>query len=339
MIKNKIKFLRLICIIILIPLIITGCNILLDYNDSTSEKKEEISITVPQGSGTSAIAEILKSNDLIKNKISFKLKVKNMGYDGKLNYGTFNLDKGMCMEDIVEIMATTVAEKEGITVTIPEGYSVEMIAKKIAEANICEENEFLNALNENYNFEFIKNIPEKEYNYKLQGFLFPNTYQFDIDAEPEKIIEKMLGEFEKQYEEITGKKNEENIFEIVNFASVIERESKLDSERNKIAGVIVNRLNKDMLLQVDATVIYPISKGLYDLDRVLFRDLEVDSLYNTYKYSGLPVGPICNPGREAIEAALNPEEHNYLYYHTDEEKQDGSHIFTETFEEHTATMN
>ncbi len=339
MIKNKKKFLRMICIIILIPIIIYGVNLLMDYNDSTSVTKEEVTVTVPQGSGTSAIAEILKSNDLIKNKLSFKLKVKNMGYDGKLNYGTFNLDKGMCMEDIIEIIATTVAEKEGITVTVPEGYSVEMIAKIMEEKNLCSSEEFLNALKENYNFEFIKNIPEKEYNYKLQGFLFPNTYQFDKDSEPSDIIETMLGEFEKQYKEISGEINSADIYEIITLASVVERESKLDSERAKIAGVIKNRLNNDMLLQVDATVIYPISKGMYDLDRVLYSDLEVDSLYNTYKYKGLPVGPICNPGREAIEASLNPEEHSYLYYHTDEEKQDGSHIFTETFDQHTATMN
>ena len=91
-----------------------------------------------------------------------------------------------------------------------------------------------------------------------------------------------------------------------------------------------------MLLQIDASVVYALSDGLYDVDRVLYKDLEIDSPYNTYKYKGLPAGPICNPGLESIRAAMNPTQHKYLYYHTDTNKNDGSHIFSETFAQHTA---
>jgi UPF0755 protein len=94
-----------------------------------------------------------------------------------------------------------------------------------------------------------------------------------------------------------------------------------------------------MKLQIDATVVYAISDGLYDVERVLYKDLETSSLYNTYKHTGLPVGPIANPGIKSIKAALNPDNHNYLYYRTDESKNDGSHIFTENFDAHTNANN
>ena len=122
--------------------------------------------------------------------------------------------------------------------------------------------------------------------------------------------------------------------EAINRAALIEREAKLDSERTMISGVIDNRLKIGMLLQIDASVVYVISDGLYDVDRVLYKHLEVDSPYNTYKYTGLPAGPICNAGIKSIEAAMTPKEHKYLYYHTDTEKNDGSHIFSETFAQH-----
>ena len=102
-----------------------------------------------------------------------------------------------------------------------------------------------------------------------------------------------------------------------------------------IAGVIENRLNLDMPLQIDASVVYAISGGMYDVERVLYKDLEVDSGYNTYKNKGLPTGPICNPGIKSIYAAMNPQKHQYLFYHTDTTKNDGSHIFSKTYEEHT----
>ena len=128
-----------------------------------------------------------------------------------------------------------------------------------------------------------------------------------------------------------------NSFQVLTLAAMVEREAKLDSERPKIAGVLNNRLNQNMLLQIDSTVLYPLTNGLYNKEVVTYDDLEVDSPYNTYKYSGMPVGPICNPGLACIKAVLQPEEHNYLYYHVINEET-GEHIFTETLEEHEETM-
>lgn len=126
-------------------------------------------------------------------------------------------------------------------------------------------------------------------------------------------------------------------YELVNRAAIVEREAKLDEERPIIAGVINNRLEQGMMLQMCPTVLYPITNGIYDKSEVTYDDLEVESLYNTYKNTGLPVGPICNPGAVSLNAVLNPTEHNYLYYHVDN-AETGSHIFTETYQEHVDTQ-
>ena len=198
------------------------------------------------------------------------------------------------------------------------------------EKNLCNADDFLNALSDNYDYSFIKDIPDVDYKYKLQGFLFPNTYTFSKDTTAHNIIDIMLGEFERQYNSIASEnKTAHSMYEIITKASLIERESMIENERYLISGVIENRLEKDMPLQIDATVLYAITDGLYDANVVL---------YNTYKYYGLPVGPICNPGLSSIDAAMKPDSNNYLYYHTNEEKGDGSHIFTETLNEHNETM-
>lgn len=166
--------------------------------------------------------------------------------------------------------------------------------------------------------------------------MFPQTYEFFKTATAHEIINTMLGEFEKQYSKISDIKNID--YDTVVLASLVEREAKLDTERGKIAGVIKNRLNENMLLQIDATVVYAITNGLYNADKVYYKDLENPSPYNTYKYKGLPVGAICNPGIKSLKAALMPDIHKYKFYHTDENKKDGSHIFTENYDEHLASQ-
>ena len=149
------------------------------------------------------------------------------------------------------------------------------------------------------------------------------------------VTKELLKEFEKQYSSVKdSNKTDMDMNDIITVASLIEREAKVASERELISGVIQNRIEKGMAFQIDASVIYAISDGLYDVERVLYRDLEVESPYNTYYVNSMPIGAICNPGLASIKAAMNPKEHNYLYYHTDEGKKDGSHIFSETFSQH-----
>ena len=237
---------------------------------------------------------------------------------------------------IDELMNPTEKDK-GVKLTIPEGFSAEMIAARCEKLGLVKAEDFLSELeNGKFGFSFINDIPSKDgVKYKLQGYLFPSTYVFKSTASAHDVISVLLAEFEKQYNSVKNlNKNEVSMNDIIISASLIEREAKLDSERSMISGVIRNRIKKGMRLQIDASVVYAISDGLYDVSRVYYKDLEKDSPYNTYKYAGLPVGAICNPGIKSIKAAMQPQESNYLYYRTDNSKNDGSHIFTETFNEH-----
>lgn len=300
--------------------------------------KKTASIEIPAGSSAKQIGSILKEEGVIPSKSIFYLKVLSSPYRTKLKYGTFTIEKGMSYEEILELLATQGAKRNSVTVTIPEGFSVQNIITRLTEAGISDRASLEQALKKEYEFSFLKHIPEHEdCHYRLQGFLFPSTYEFFLDATAEDVIRTMLGEFEKQYQKIGIP--EEALYETVILASLVEREARLDSERATIAGVIQNRLKKSQKLQIDATVVYAVTDGSYDLDRVLYRHLETDSPYNTYKYQGLPVGPICNPGAKSLAAAQKPQKHDYLYYHTDTDKNDGSHIFTETFSEHKETKS
>lgn len=313
---------------------------ILEYQDVVvSKDNSEVIIEIPKGTSTKGIGILLKENGCIKSEYTFYFRVKDSEYATKLNYGTFTLRKDMSITEIVDILVNThyIEEVETIKITFPEGYTIEQMAILLEEKEIVKQEDFLNALTEEYDYEFIDYIPEGEYKYKLQGFLFPATYEFEKSVTARDVINKMLETFEKRYSKLS--QDYSNVFEIITRASVIEKEAKLDNERFIISGVISNRLEKDMLLQIDACVLYPLTDGLYNKSRVLYEDLEVDSLYNTYKYKGLPVGPICNPGSASIDAALNPEVNEWLYYHTDEGKKDGSHIFTKTYDEHVNTMN
>ena len=295
--------------------------------------KKETSLKIEKGLSTYQIADILKENDVISSKIIFLALTNLSEYRGKLKYGEFTFDEGDGYFDVIKKLATSGAKRETVTLIIPEGYSVEKIIELMQDKGLGTKREIIDALNDNYDYEFLKHINSSKTNYRLQGFLFPATYEFYADETPYNVINRLLKEFEKQY--LSLGVSYDNLYEIITKASLIEREAKIDSERAKIAGVIENRLSKNMKLQIDATVVYAMSDGLYDVDRVLYKDLEINSPYNTYKYEGLPVGPIANPGIKSIKAAINPQKHSYLYYRTDENKKDGSHIFTTDFEQHT----
>lgn len=302
---------------------------------SSCFKSGTITVTVPEGTSTVEIAEVLKENDVISSKYLFLARLALSQYRGKLQYGTFNFDAGDSMGKVIKTLATDGAKKTTATLTIPEGFSVERIKARVVELGLCTDEEFEAALKMDYDYPFLQSVPHDEnIKYRLQGFLYPSTYEVYWDASPEDIIKTMLDEFDKQTKDL----NIADFYKTITLASLVEREAKLESERDMISGVIHNRIEDDMILQIDASVVYAISDGMYDIDRVYYKDLKVDSPYNTYKYKGLPIGPICSPSLNSIKAALSPTEHNFLYYHTDPEKNDGSHIFTETYEAHQDTM-
>lgn len=295
---------------------------------------EETTLEIPKGSSVTEIADVLKDNYVISSKVSFIARAVITGKKSDLKYGSFTFQPLSGYGEILDILCSQGAKRETVTVTIPEGYSVEMIIEKLVSSGLSSKSEFEKALKADYDFEFLKSIENKKgIKYRLQGYLFPSTYEFYSDESAENIIKAMLAEFQKQYDSVSS--SYDDISTIITKAALIEREARLDNERKTIAGVIENRIKTDMKLQIDASVVYAITDGMYDIDRVYYKHLEVDSPYNTYKYKGLPAGPICNPGIKSIEAALNPEAHEWLYYRTDSTKNDGSHTFSVTFEEHT----
>lgn len=224
-----------------------------------------------------------------------------------------------------------------VTVMIPEGYSIDMMAKRLEEQGVFKADDFIAAVKntDQYKNEFIKNIPVKKgTKYLLEGYLYPDTYKIYKSSKPKDLIQKMLDNFDQKYTALAKDyKGKHSMAEIMTIASMIEREAKVESERPVIAGVIENRLAKKMKLQIDPTVLYTTTNGLYNAKKVYYKDLKAKTVYNTYVIKGLPAGPICNPADTAIKAAMNPKKHNYLYYRTDGSKK-GTHVFTKTFTEH-----
>ena len=335
--KMRVRVAPLIgCLVIL--LLIFAAPYVSELTRNTSRDGADVTITIEQGASTARIAEILKENKLIKSESIFKVRAKLSGKASQMNYGTFILNTGMCIPDIIDNLVDNTYRKETVMMTVPEGYSIEQIASRASQIFGFTEDDFFAALNDDYGYAFLNEIPQTNAKYRLQGFLFTKTYEFYKDASAHDVIETMLKQFELEVGEIKGY-NGLSFYEVMTLASLIEREALLDSERPTIARVMYNRIDKNMRLQIDASVVYAVTDGAYDINRVTYKDLEVDSPYNTYKVDGLPVGPICNPGIMSIKAAYEPDNNDYLYYHTDTKKNDGSHIFTRTYEEHVATMN
>ena len=311
-----------------------------ELTSTTSVDGEEVIVEIPKDSSVKEIAKILKKNGLIRFERAFVKRVKNSEFRGQLKAGTFTLHKGMCTLDMMAVMSKEDATAKVVKqLVIPEGYTVDMIADKCEDEKICSKTEFINAVKSvtANDFEYLNDVPSGvDVRYKLEGYLFPATYDITSDTTAESLVTQMLNAFDAYY---TGEFNslalEKGLssYDVLTIASMIEREAKLDNARALISSVIYNRLDKDMLLQIDPTVLYPLTDGMYDISDLKSEDLSLKSPYNTYVYEGLPVGPICNPGLACIRAALNPEETTYLYYRLiDEEK--GEHVFSETYEEH-----
>lgn len=252
--------------------------------------------------------------------------------------GIFGGRKYMAYRKAQEEKARKLAEaRKIVTVMIPEGYSIDMMAKRLEDQGVFKADEFLKAVKDTkqYKNEFIKDIPSKKgVKYQLEGYLYPDTYKIYKSSKPKDLIQKMLDNFDQKYSALAKNyKGKHSMAEIMTIASMIEREAKVESERPVIAGVIENRLAKKMKLQIDPTVLYTTTNGLYNAKKVYYRDLKTKTVYNTYVIKGLPAGPICNPADTAIKAAMNPKKHSYLYYRTDGSKN-GTHVFTKTFNEH-----
>ena len=322
---------KIILVLATLLLIIISFTIFSLATIKTKSIKEEIIITIKEGSGTSQIANTLKSNGIIKSKYAFISYIKRNNATTSLKPGTYKFNAGkITFDDIFEKLIKG-EQEESITITIPEGYTVEQIAELFEKKGLTTKDKFLDyAKNLEIPFDYIE---KGEDHRQLEGFLFPDTYSIPISWSEKEIINMLLNQFDKNWIDEFDNRAKELGFtpqEIITIASLIEREARVEKERAKISSVIHNRLKKGMLLQIDATVQYllPEQKA-----RLLYKDLEVDSPYNTYKYAGLPPTPIAAPGISCIKAALYPENTDYYYYRT-KAINNGEHNFSKTYEEH-----
>jgi UPF0755 protein len=306
--------------------------------DSTNE--EPIHITIPTGSSVTDIANILESNDLIKNDKVFKYYVRFQNVSG-FQAGDFNLKKNMDTAEIINKL-TTGENEVAFQLIIPEGRQLDQIADTISEntsysteevMKTLDNREFIKELKKTYPETITDDILNKNIKHPLEGYLYPATYSFYNPKTPLKdIISKMVSETDKQVKNHKNKMEERNlsVHKTLTMASLIEEEATAKVDRHKIASVFYNRLEKGMPLQTDPTVLYALGKHK---ERVVYKDLDVNSPFNTYKYQGLTPGPISNAGTTSWEAALNPENTDFVYFLA---KKDGEVVFTKTLEEHNA---
>lgn len=315
----------------------------------TFSENESIKVDIPMGSGTDKIAEILYEKDIIKNQKLFKVLSKINGYDGHYQSGTHVIGSNISYEslrgydDLMRIMTSLPVANPTITVTIPEGYNYKQIVELLVKKDLVTEQSFDKAANEaDFDFEFLKDIPEREN--RLEGYLFPDTYIFDVQGGAEHIIFKMLSRFNEVFKEEYREKAEKlgmTTDEIITLASIIEREAQVAEDRPIISGVFYNRLKSSdgslNRLQSCATIqyIFYMKDGTIK-EQITTADTEVEHLYNTYQHAGLPPGPISSPGEAAIRAALYPDDTEYFYFVA---KGDGSHYFSKTYNEHVNAMN
>ncbi len=327
--RQKIRLIRWTIMAAVIAVIIVGINIIrigADYRRISLD--ERVTFKIESGTGSREIAAMLKEQKVIKYPKIFLMAAKTGGYAGRFKAGSITIEPKSSYKDI---MNTLIQDNRNATkVTIPEGFEVRMIIDRLEEAGVIDRETFISMLDASrYDYKFLKD--RKDRNDNLEGYLFPDTYYIYPEDTEEDIIKKMLDEFDSHFKPEyydRAKELKMSVDDIVKLASIIERETDLAEERSKVAGVFYNRIKKNMKLQSCATVQYILKERKPNLSN---EDVKIDSPYNTYKYDGLPVGPIACPGIECIEAALYPEETTALFF---VQGPDGKHIFSETYEEH-----
>lgn len=341
--KNKFAF-RLFVFMLFVVLTIAGCYVGYTYVMDSSKNVENLKeivvdrekgtyVEIPLGAGTSKIADILAEKGLVKYPYIFKMVSKINGYDGKYQAGTHIVSKDLNYDELMRVLSS---KPESVKVTIPEGSTYKQAANILYKAKLISKEKFDKACtNEKFEYEFMKKLPEREY--RLEGYLFPDTYEFDMKAGEAKIISIMLENFNRKFKKEYYERAKElgmTVDQIITLASIIEKEAMDSEERYKISGVFYNRLKKKMMLQSCATIQYIfLNRDGKVKEKISIEDTQINDPYNTYVVMGLPPGPICCPSEEAIKAALYPEQTEYMYFVA---KGDGTHEFSKTLAQHEA---
>ncbi len=285
-------------------------------------------VHIPHGASLSKIAQILESEGVITDRHKFLIVAKFSTLGRSIKAGEYSLNTSLLPLEVLNIL------KEGKTlfyaVTIPEGYTIKQIAELLSQLHLVNEDRFLKLTSD---ADMIKAVGVEAKS--LEGYLFPDTYYLDKTMSEEAIIKKMVSRFWEIFNADLQNRAKEMGFsyhQIVTLASIIEKETGVEEERKLISAVCHNRLKRKELLQSDPTVIYAIKDFNGNLTR---EDLKIDSPYNTYRYPGLPPGPIANPGKASLLAALYPADVDYLYFVS---KNDGTHQFSSDLKQHNTAV-
>lgn len=294
--------------------------------------QNSIKMHIAEGTSASEVAMELERGRIVRNSLLFKLLLKTTGTDKAIKPGDYVFTQKQTMMEILHILKTGNMTQR--LVTIPEGLTISQMAELLQEKGIVRKEDFLAAVK---NGDFLVNGGKRK---TLEGFLLPDTYDFPPNYTASDIIKKMIREFENRVVPAYIEKQKSlpinlTLDEVVIMASLVEREAKIPDERPIIASVYYNRLKKGMLLQCDATIQYALGENKPVLT---YDDLKIDSPYNTYIHKGLPPTAIANPGINSIKAVLAPRKTNYLFYVRNDVKNDGSHVFTSTLEEHNEAI-
>lgn len=288
---------------------------------------------IESGEGAKNIGDRLEKEGLISSAFGFQIYVWQKNAGSKIKAGEYEIETGQNIPAIAEILVNGQIRSNDIWITIPEGFNLQQIAAKVQSSKfkVQIEPDIENIINNSSqkikrDYWFLADDRVKT----LEGFLFPDTYKFSEDASAEDVVKKMLDNFSKKIAPLQNEIEAENknIYDIITLASIVEKEVVSQEDMKIAAGIFLHRLEIGMLLQSDATVNYITQKGDPSPS---YKDLETDSPYNTYKHAGLPPGPICNPGIKAIEAVLEPERTDYLYFLTPSGQPT---VYSKTLEEH-----
>lgn len=303
------------------------------YAVSADATVEPISVIIDKGSSVRRIASEFQENGIIKSPFLFEAYVRLRGLSASLPAGTFSLKRGSSFSKVTAVLLETRAA--GVQVTIPEGYTLQKIwdTLHVAFPNLNEA-DFFTAVGKSSKLK--KAIPILSHlsnTQDLEGYLFPDTYLFAQDASAETIVRIMVETLARRLSETGIGKSGKNLHEFLTLASIIEREVRRMEDMANVADIFFRRLKIGMALQADSTVNYAINGKNPALTS---EEMRTDTPYNTYLYRGLPPGPICNPGMNAINATANPTKNSWMYFLT---TPSGDVKYARTFEEHVANKN
>ncbi len=307
-----------------------------------SVKEDSVPFRVNSGESFATVADNLQQKNLIRNTFVFRIRARLLNAEQKVQAGDFSLRRNMTVDEVLENLSK--ARLNDRDVTIIEGLRLEQIAAMFAQKG-WDKNKFIAAVSqEDWQFGFLNDKPPGA---SVEGFLFPDTYRIPASFDEKQIVEMMLRRFGEQYNATLRQKAREGpgIYKVVVLASIIEREAAKEDERGVISSVFYNRLSKNMKLETDPTVQWARDTALAAKDPNFSKwwavpskdDLQIDSPYNTYKVTGFPPGPICNPGLAALQAATEPFTTDYIFFVATGDRE-RSHAFAKTIEEHNANI-